>query len=515
MAWPGLEVTEGESLLSEDDRVTLRKYAYSGQDKSLLYKYLLSPWADFCVQKFTPLWMAPNTITTIGFVGQLVATSVAVYYSRDAVTPPPTWSYLLSALCMFAYSTMDNMDGKQARRTGSSSPLGLLFDHGLDALNCGLCGWILASAHTGAGTGWRMAAFFLFTCAPFYYNTWEEYHTGSLVLPLINGPNEGVFTMIALLLGTAYVGPTAGVWHAPYTTIPAIPWLLAPAVDALRWFVGEPLALVAASPVHYLTAWAGVGASRDFSLPGAPITLQDMLLASLGAAAAFTVLSQFVSVITITSKQGWRGIVNGLLRQMPFAFLAAAVAAWNVVPACTKLIHTNWLAFYGTAGALFVDMTVRLMLAHVTHKEVVADAAPLFLFGATPALISLAVLGPESHGPAASAGLLWAGVMAWGRCSWFVYTLTCEVAAALDIDIFDIRRQVERAKGGAAAAVPTPKSTSSLAGRRGSVSNKAKPAASPAAQAAVLANVGSPVASPARSAKGSTSKPRSGSKSRR
>jgi len=29
----------------------------------------------------------------------------------------------------------DNMDGKQARRTGTSSPLGMLFDHGCDAFN--------------------------------------------------------------------------------------------------------------------------------------------------------------------------------------------------------------------------------------------------------------------------------------------------------------------------------------------------------------------------------------------
>jgi len=28
---------------------------------------------------------------------------------------------------------MDNSDGKQARRTGASSPVGMLFDHGCDA----------------------------------------------------------------------------------------------------------------------------------------------------------------------------------------------------------------------------------------------------------------------------------------------------------------------------------------------------------------------------------------------
>ena len=42
--------------------------------------------------------------------------------------------HLLTALSVFAYVNLDCMDGKQARRTGSSSPLGQLFDHGCDAL---------------------------------------------------------------------------------------------------------------------------------------------------------------------------------------------------------------------------------------------------------------------------------------------------------------------------------------------------------------------------------------------
>lgn len=31
---------------------------------------------------------------------------------------------------MFAYQSLDAIDGKQARRTGTSGPLGELFDHG-------------------------------------------------------------------------------------------------------------------------------------------------------------------------------------------------------------------------------------------------------------------------------------------------------------------------------------------------------------------------------------------------
>ena len=40
------------------------------------------------------------------------------------------WVYLMNAAAVFSYMHLDCIDGKQARRTGSSSPLGQLFDHG-------------------------------------------------------------------------------------------------------------------------------------------------------------------------------------------------------------------------------------------------------------------------------------------------------------------------------------------------------------------------------------------------
>lgn len=41
---------------------------------------------------------------------------------------------MLAALGLFIYQTLDATDGKQARRTGTSSPLGELFDHGCDSM---------------------------------------------------------------------------------------------------------------------------------------------------------------------------------------------------------------------------------------------------------------------------------------------------------------------------------------------------------------------------------------------
>lgn len=46
----------------------------------------------------------------------------------------PRWVYLVTAASVVLYVNLDCIDGKQARRTKSSSPLGQLFDHGCDAL---------------------------------------------------------------------------------------------------------------------------------------------------------------------------------------------------------------------------------------------------------------------------------------------------------------------------------------------------------------------------------------------
>ena len=42
-----------------------------------------------------------------------------------------------TALGLFLYQSLDAIDGKQARRTNSSSPLGELFDHGCDSVSAG------------------------------------------------------------------------------------------------------------------------------------------------------------------------------------------------------------------------------------------------------------------------------------------------------------------------------------------------------------------------------------------
>jgi ethanolaminephosphotransferase len=41
----------------------------------------------------------------------------------------------------------------------------------------------------------------------FYAATWEEYYTGELSLPVINGPNEGIVITCLIHIFTGIVGP--------------------------------------------------------------------------------------------------------------------------------------------------------------------------------------------------------------------------------------------------------------------------------------------------------------------
>jgi ethanolaminephosphotransferase len=95
------------------------------------------------------MWLAPNLITLLGLMAILFNIVTLQVLVPDLVGPGPTWMYWSFVIGLWAYSTLDNIDGKQARRTGytlplhgvisgSSSPLGELFDHGNSAQLGGL-----------------------------------------------------------------------------------------------------------------------------------------------------------------------------------------------------------------------------------------------------------------------------------------------------------------------------------------------------------------------------------------
>jgi phosphatidylglycerophosphate synthase len=82
-----------------------------------------------------PEWVAPNLITFIGWLFIIASYANMLIYDYTFKKNIPSYCFFFSAFCLFAYSTLDAIDGKQARRTKSSSPLGQLFDHGCDSFS--------------------------------------------------------------------------------------------------------------------------------------------------------------------------------------------------------------------------------------------------------------------------------------------------------------------------------------------------------------------------------------------
>lgn len=197
-------------FLNQHHRDAICKYKYNGGDSSLIYKYVLSPFAQYCVDAFTPIWMAPNVITLIGLICTVVAMTLSLIFNPSLGKDCPPWLCVVSAVAIFAYQTLDNMDGKQARKTGSSSPLGMLFDHSCDAVNAAVISIPMASA---IGTGWTPDIFFCLFCGyvPFYFQTWEEYYTEEMILPVFNGPSEGLLMAISMCMITYVKG--GHWWH--------------------------------------------------------------------------------------------------------------------------------------------------------------------------------------------------------------------------------------------------------------------------------------------------------------
>lgn len=56
-----------------------------------------------------PLWIAPNLITIIGLLVNISTALVLMYYDPDAkgTHMPPRWTYLLCALGIFVYQSLD------------------------------------------------------------------------------------------------------------------------------------------------------------------------------------------------------------------------------------------------------------------------------------------------------------------------------------------------------------------------------------------------------------------------
>ncbi|KAK7201581.1 choline/ethanolamine phosphotransferase [Novymonas esmeraldas] len=186
----------------------LKKYKYSGADFSIMSRYVLQRYWNFVVS-LVPMTVAPNRITFTGFVIGVSSTVLLLYYFFFEEGVYPSWAMYYSAFALFAYQTLDAIDGKQARRTGAGSPLGELFDHGCDAFLTPfvLLNVCLATYMPSVERFWvlTLSSIGLFTAI------WEQFSTGTFDLGYMSGPTEGILLNCAIFVVSGMFG--AAVWE--------------------------------------------------------------------------------------------------------------------------------------------------------------------------------------------------------------------------------------------------------------------------------------------------------------
>ncbi|XP_038622681.1 ethanolaminephosphotransferase 1-like isoform X1 [Tachyglossus aculeatus] len=195
------------------------RYKYSAVDTNPLSVYVMQHLWNRIV-KIVPLWIAPNLLTFSGFLLILINYLILCHYDWDYSASGsgriPNWVWWFAALSTFCAYTLDSIDGKHARRTQSCTPLGELFDHGLDswATSLFILSWFSACASPEGTPGVSVHTMYLsliIVLFNFMFSHWEKYNTGVLFLPW--GYDLSQVALVAAYVLTASVG--VEIWYRP------------------------------------------------------------------------------------------------------------------------------------------------------------------------------------------------------------------------------------------------------------------------------------------------------------
>lgn len=209
--------------LSAEEFNNIKKFKYSSTDSSIFYNYILSPILNKVVT-YLPMNLSPNIITILGlFFNFLSFIITQCELGNDFDSAPSQLTCLIQFTTHFLYIIFDNLDGKQARRTKSSSAFGMLLDHGCDVFtNIIICFNVTHLLQLG-NEGFFSYLIFIALLPGFFCLTYEEYLLHELHLGGFNGPDEGnvmvaVGALVAGVIPHIYewnvIGLTIGKWIA-------------------------------------------------------------------------------------------------------------------------------------------------------------------------------------------------------------------------------------------------------------------------------------------------------------
>ena len=190
--------------LTETDLENMKNHKYQSTGYSTIDK-MMNPFWIKC-STFLPYAYSPNMVTVTGLFCQFLSIILIAYYDLTFSELLPSYVNYFCAFMLFMAQTLDAIDGKHARNTKRSSPLGQLMDHGCDSMDNFLFCVVLAQSVLFGNTIHTLVVEVLIQ-VPFYTFTLEEHITGVIRTQINNvGVTEYQFFCMGLLIITAIFG---------------------------------------------------------------------------------------------------------------------------------------------------------------------------------------------------------------------------------------------------------------------------------------------------------------------
>jgi len=321
----GSALTGMFSYISDDGIAHLRDHKFAAAESTPIDQLMDPFW--LAVARRLPRRISPNAVSVFGGASALACTVAVVLATRYASAA----AHVAAGFLLLVYQTADAVDGKHARLTRQSTPLGSFVDHGIDAfvgfcLGVGVC--VVLDPELSTLTMVGMCAF---------HSTWFaaqvcELGTGALDT---RGVTEGEFAAAAVLA-------LPGLWRLDVYASE----LMLPGVGAVEARLPLEVLIAAGCGIH--TAFQ---AAVALSGPGARTTCAPLLhfglhnlvgvslsTASLGQQSPLLALSSVgmdacmlmtKARLTVLTRTPWKMQLDGL----PFLLAAVAnIAGFGVGP---------------------------------------------------------------------------------------------------------------------------------------------------------------------------------------
>jgi ethanolaminephosphotransferase len=184
-------------FLTREERENIAQWKYACVDHSITTK-IYTPFWNFIV-KFVPSTVAPNIVSLAGLICILYFFNLSFNYAEEM---PHACSF--AGVCLvFIYMSLDAIDGKHARNTGNSSPLGELFDHSCDNVSVPflVMSFTLCMGITDTTINWYMVQTLQIL---FLLSHVDAFCKRVVDFGMFTGPGEAIHLYLALLTANGF-----------------------------------------------------------------------------------------------------------------------------------------------------------------------------------------------------------------------------------------------------------------------------------------------------------------------